>query len=335
MRRTETVVLSALFITLTACADSLTGVNQPEIPSRDQAMVPQARTPDVESAFTCRASTRNGELFGQQWRYSARAVRFSPDELASDGATILYRFKGYVNGADLVSWITCEIPATAAAVRRLDHGFAIPQALRARAGWGALAKGSPSGTAGMRAPRFDTVCDETGCHLDGLTVSACYYGGIYPNCNPNPSSLANMQCGALDPYCGGFGGSNDDSGWTTYGNGTAPEGDPQAFNQGPILWAGCVLAMAGSTLSVMDVLSAFQDWYSAYQNATGAYNLWQATIQNGASPETQQLYEYQYRQALQRQEDMKRAVSSATNISYLTLGGLALACGAAILAPTP
>ena len=49
----------------------------------------------------------------------------------------------------------------------------------------------------------------------------------------------------------------------------------------------------------------------------------------------QQLYEYQYRQARQRQEDAKQAVSAATNISYLALGGFAVACGAAVLAPTP
>jgi hypothetical protein len=91
----------------------------------------------------------------------------------------------------------------------------------------------------------------------------------------------------------------------------------------------------GSSVSIYSVADSFQSWYDAYQNAQGAYNLWQATIQNNADPAIQQLYEYQYRQAYQRQQDAASAVSSATNTSVMTLVGAGVACGALALAPTP
>lgn len=268
----------------------------------------------------------------QSWRYAMRAIRL-PHDRSGNGSTTVYRFRGYANGATLVSWVDCTIPATRMAVRRMDLGFGVkrttPGGVSSRTG--ARMIGSIPG-----GPRLDTVCDDTGCHLDDLTVRACYYGGTYPYCNSDPASQPATQCGALDPYCNGFGGSYyEGGGWTTHGSGTSPEGDLTAFPEGPLAWAGCVLAMAGSTLAVADVLSAFQDWHAAYRDASGAYDLWQATVQNHSPPAIQQLYEYQYRQARQRQEDKKRAVSSSTNISYLALGGFALACGAAALAPTP
>ena len=93
--------------------------------------------------------------------------------------------------------------------------------------------------------------------------------------------------------------------------------------------------MAGSTLSVYDVLDKFKAWHAAYLDARGAYDLWQATVQNGADPTVQQLYEYQYKQARQRQEDAKADVHSSTKISYVALGTFAFSCGVVALAPVP
>jgi hypothetical protein len=93
--------------------------------------------------------------------------------------------------------------------------------------------------------------------------------------------------------------------------------------------------MAGTTISVFDVLDKFQTWHSAYADATGAYELWMATVQNNADPAIQQLYEYQYKQARQRQEDAKGDVSSSTNVSYVALATFAVSCGAFALMPTP
>jgi hypothetical protein len=108
-----------------------------------------------------------------------------------------------------------------------------------------------------------------------------------------------------------------------------------AFSEGPIAWALCVLAIGGSTLSVLDVADKFQAWHTAWQDALGIYALWQATVQNNADPVIQQLYEYQYKQARQRQDDARGDVESATKMSYIALGSYAVACGALALAPTP
>jgi hypothetical protein len=96
-----------------------------------------------------------------------------------------------------------------------------------------------------------------------------------------------------------------------------------------------VLALLGTTYSVWQVSDKFQTWYTAHPDAAGAQALWQATVQNSADPCIQQLYEYQYKQARQRQEDAKGAVSEATSTTMFALGAAAIACGAAALLPTP
>lgn len=164
--------------------------------------------------------------------------------------------------------------------------------------------------------------------LPEVTGTGCRYGGDYPYCNDPPS------------------GGNDGSTGTPPGGGTQPDpgvptgggdssGDSQAYAQGPIAWGGCILGIVGSTVSIYDVADKFESWYNAYQDAQGAYNLWMATVQNNADPVIQQLYEYQYRQAVLRQNDAKEDVVSATQTSGFTLGGAALVCGALALAPTP
>ena len=114
-------------------------------------------------------------------------------------------------------------------------------------------------------------------------------------------------------------------------NGGGSGGGTSEYEQGPIVWAVCALAVAGSTYSVWDVADEFENWYGAYKDASGAQRLWQATVQNRADPYIQQLYEYQYKQARQRQEDAKGAVEKATGASAFALAGAALACGATLL----
>ncbi|HET7463012.1 MAG TPA: hypothetical protein VFJ82_17295 [Longimicrobium sp.] len=152
--------------------------------------------------------------------------------------------------------------------------------------------------------------------------TACRYGGDYPFCAPPPAPDGTGPGTEPD---GGIGGTSP----------TTPPDADQAYTQGPIAWGACILAIGGSTLSVYDVLDKFEAWHDAYVDARGAYALWQATVQNNAEPAIQQLYEYQYKQARQRQEDAKGDVSSSTNMSFVALGSFALTCGALALAPTP
>lgn len=132
--------------------------------------------------------------------------------------------------------------------------------------------------------------------------------------------------------CGTQGGGGELGGGGDDGGVSAAE---TTYHQGPLLWGACVLAVAGSTYSISQVAGEFQAWYDAYQAAASAQRTWQMTIENGADPVVQQLYEYQYKQALQRQEAAKGVVSSAANTSYWALAGAALACGATALIPSP
>ena len=132
-----------------------------------------------------------------------------------------------------------------------------------------------------------------------------------------------------DPDTWGGGGGGDPA---------PPEDDTdpaKSYQQGPLLWTVCVLAMLNSTYTVAQVGDKFASWYAAYQEAEGLLRLYQTIVENNPDPAIRQLYEYQYKQARQRQEDARGAVSEATGASAWALLGAGLACGASVLAPTP
>ena len=131
-----------------------------------------------------------------------------------------------------------------------------------------------------------------------------------------------------DPDTWGGGGGGDPA---------PPENtDPaKSYEQGPLLWGACVLAMVGSTYSITLAAGKFETWYKAYKDAEGAQRLWLAAVENNVDVTRQMLLEYQYQQARLRQEDAAGAVSEATHTSYLALFTAAVACGATALVPSP
>lgn len=262
-----------------------------------------------------------------RWTAATTAVRFPAAELDPAGRTIDYRYRGYTPANRVVAAVDCAIPATEAAIQRMNRRLKVEQ-------WHRVGSGSPSD--GARLSMGTASYDDLGS--EGSTVALkpvsgtakwCGVGyiGTYPNC----WSITSGTVTGGEPDSGDgwdWGGTGEE------GEGTEPD-NAAAFSEGPIAWAICVLGLVGSTMSVMDVADKFQAWHAAWQDALGAHALWQATVQNNADPVTQQLYEYQYRQARQRQEDAKGDVQSATNMSYVGLGLAALGCGAVALAPTP
>jgi hypothetical protein len=167
----------------------------------------------VGVAFECRGSARSGKGVAP-WRYGRAVVRFAPEEVAENGATVHYRFSGYEDGTRLISTAECTIPRTDAAIRRMDANFGIRRAPLASAG-----------RSRIPGPRMD--CTGENCSLPGVIGTACSWGGVWPYCYSKPTSLAQVQCGALDPACGGTGGGTPDDPWTWDGGGgsdpTAPE----------------------------------------------------------------------------------------------------------------
>jgi hypothetical protein len=252
------------------------------------------------------------------WTAATAVIRFPAAELDPAGRTIAYRYRGYTPTNRVVAGVDCLIPATDAAISRMNRRLKVER-------WDRVGSGSPSG--GARLSVSGAAYGDVALLPVVGVATWCGEGqiGTYPNCWPITSPTAT----------GTVGGAGDD-GWDWGGTdgGTAPDA-AAAFSEGPLAWAICVLGFVGSTMSVAEVADKFQAWHTAWQDALGIYALWQATVENNADPVIQQLYEYQYRQALQRQEDARGDVVSATKTSSFTLGLAALGCGALVLAPTP
>ena len=134
-------------------------------------------------------------------------------------------------------------------------------------------------TADVTAPRAP-IASSPVIALPAVEGTACRYGGEYPFCQPAPPPEGMGVDPGTEPIYNDGGISEP----------TAPPDADQAFDKGPVAWGACILAIAGSTLSIYDVLEKFQTWHAAYLDEKGAYDLWQATVQNGADPVVQQLY---------------------------------------------
>jgi hypothetical protein len=209
--------VAQLFATLALALLSFTACVDHDLPTASVATTTDSRqvaTGILHSGigFPCTVSSRTA-VGSLPWRYGRGMVHFAPDEVARNGATIRYHFRGYVDGATLVSTANCLIPRTEAAIRRMNSGFEVRQDLPSLRG-NRVAKG----------PRM--YCSGDTCSLEGMYVSACTWGGAWPYCYPKPTSLAEMQCGALNPDCGNGSGTGE---WTwDGGGGQSPEPDPAA-----------------------------------------------------------------------------------------------------------
>jgi hypothetical protein len=101
------------------------------------------------------------------------------------------------------------------------------------------------------------------------------------------------------------------------GGGTLPPDSTAVtpFQEGPLLWAACVLAVVGSVYSVDQVADQFTAWYEAQHGLESAQRILDAIHANSASvtPEMIALYELRYDLAKQRRDDAVSAVTGATN----------------------
>lgn len=126
------------------------------------------------------------------------------------------------------------------------------------------------------------------------------------------------------------------------GGGTPPGTQPpppssSAYQEGPLTWGICVLAVLGSAYSIDQVAGAFQGWWTAqteYESAKRMLDALQANSQN-IDPATMQLWEFQVEYYRDRRDEAMAGVSEKTGASYWALGTAALSCGAALFLPTP
>lgn len=194
MRR-QAVVLGLSFLVL-GCDGSPTVPRSAETPAaalQRHAVPPGTRTFHGDSmTVTCRTALAGADP-ARLWQHGTATVRFPAAELAPDGRTVRYIYRGYREASTLAAVADCRIPATPGAVARMDRKLHV----RVR-----------SGTNDVRL--FSDVA------LAPVVAVACSPGyiGEYPACYPitTPTSGGTMDPGAGGGFWSGGGGGEDGSG---------------------------------------------------------------------------------------------------------------------------
>lgn len=214
---------------------------------------------------------------------------------------------------------------------------------------------TPSPSVGEGAPRYDElqgcVTDPNGvCVIGGVVVNP---GAPPPDCNVwySPSCGECMTGGAtiapdemrVSSVCSGGGGTGTapggggdpyvPGGGTGSGSGTGGT----TYQEGPLLWGACVLAVLGSAWTVDQVAGAFQGWWNAQQDYESARRMLDAVQANSANidPATIQLWEFQVQYYKNRRDDAVAVIEEKTGSTGWALLGAGAACGAAAFLPTP
>ena len=152
--------------------------------------------------------TRGGEFL---YEYGVIALRIPPAAYASDGKVTVYRVVSYGGDGNIAGRAQCQIPDTDAArsyVNRLFHIRPVPHR-RHDPHDGLTTQGDP-------------------VPVDGVTGYGCRYGGTYPYCYYEPAlpqQEKEVQCSAMDPYCGS-GGTGDEGTWGDHWGGGGDDSEP-------------------------------------------------------------------------------------------------------------
>lgn len=208
----------------------------------------------------------------------------------------------------------------------------------------------------VEGPGYDElqgcVSDPDGvCAIGGVVVNP---GAPPPDCNVwySPSCGECMTGGVISgpndmqvsSVCTGGGGTGPAPGGTdpyAPGGGAGPGAGttPQltTYQQGPLLWGACVLAVLGSVYTIDQVAGAFEGWWNAQQQYESARRMLNAIQANSANmePATVQLWEFQVQYYENRRDDAVAAVREKTGGTGWALLGAGAACGAAAFMPTP
>src|ERR1700741_341927 len=165
---------------LVACSD-----RTPPLPSESvisRIATSDRRTSGRSDAFVCVTYVA---AHGGAWRGNSRRIRFPASELAPGGHTIAYRYRGYTPENRIVATADCRIPATEAAIRRMNRRFSVETSHRIP---------RRSGTRAQLAdgPKFSTELDAVGLETLVATAKWCGPGmvGQYPYCRPILSATA-------------------------------------------------------------------------------------------------------------------------------------------------
>jgi hypothetical protein len=198
-------------VILAACADL---PMEPGLPPESRA----------EPAPGLDGSIRGGQVFvcvtrlarssePSSWSHAESGVTFPAAELDPQGRTIEYRYRGYTPSNRIVAAVDCVIPATDAAVERMNRKLKVTR-------WHRVGSESPRSGARLSvgSASFDLNTEDTSISLAPVTGTAQWCGtgyiGTYPNCYPISSGTPSQP----DP--------DSDGEWTWWegaGTGTEPD----------------------------------------------------------------------------------------------------------------
>lgn len=190
------LALSSMFLLLASATACDNPMSRDKPPAAASDVLSSARSADGV-VYSCELSARN--VHGQEQSAEHRRrmhVVYARAELAPGSATRKFTYRGYANGTALVRNAECTVPATRRAMERIARTF--------------IREEDPG------APTMHVMADPW-----VVVVTACQYGGTYPNCNDQPSDVPVMEndCafyGTCDttsgPGGGGAGGSGSPAG---------------------------------------------------------------------------------------------------------------------------
>jgi hypothetical protein len=185
------------------------------LPSTDVAAVraPEAGKVDGHghlrpaSPYFCTA-VRRTKRGTSPYEYGEIRLTFPREELAANGSAVTMRIRSYADGTELVYGANCTLPNSEAAISRVERRFGVSR----------YAHPARRGEASEAGVSFATAV------MEGISVNACRYGGIYPYCEPEPlppmQAAVQINCGPDDPTCG------TSSGWDWSAGGDSPDPPP-------------------------------------------------------------------------------------------------------------
>ncbi|HEX8694071.1 MAG TPA: hypothetical protein VF746_16740 [Longimicrobium sp.] len=192
----------ALAILTTACADLPSAPDSARIDAAQTQVTPAS--PGRLQSFVCITRlARPGEP--STWSAAVTRVRFSASELDPEGRTTAYRYRGYTPGDQIVAAVDCVIPATDAAVARMNRWLDVDR-------WHRLGStpGNPGVRLSMGSARFEEV-ESSETALAPVVATGQWCGpnqiGTYPECYPITSGTPPIDEPTTDPY----------SDWTWWG----------------------------------------------------------------------------------------------------------------------
>jgi len=186
MRRlAASIVPLVAIIATTACSDQETPLG-PSDHGDTRIATPGEQTPGRSGAFVCVTHVATGGA-RSTWGGRTVRVRFPASELAPAGQTIAYNYRGYTPDNVIVAAADCRIPATEAAIQRMNRRFHVAASHRI-----AQRSSSDPRRSYAQGPMFSTELVVIGLETLVATGKWCGPGmiGEHPYCKPISSGTA-------------------------------------------------------------------------------------------------------------------------------------------------